>query len=69
MKIILDETLVNDTIKISPKRLFRCTCGAISTRKEVRKIGAKYFCRTCMKEVEEFTNTETGKNLMEIINL
>jgi len=68
MKIIFDESLLNDTIKISPRRVFRCVCGLISLRKDVRKIRGKYFCR-CGKEVEDITNRETGQDFMEILHI
>jgi hypothetical protein len=62
----------DETIKIRPRRVFQCEpCDTFYTRGQVKKVEGKYFCPRphCGKELKEKTDSETGQNLMEIINL
>jgi hypothetical protein len=59
-----------DTIKISPRRVFQCLdCNRIASRKDVIKRDKKYCCPLCGAELVDKTNTETGHDFMEILNI
>jgi rRNA maturation endonuclease Nob1 len=59
-----------ETIKISPRRVYECkNCKRIAPRSEVNKKVDKYFCRLCGGEVQDKTNSETGHDFMEILNI
>jgi predicted SprT family Zn-dependent metalloprotease len=76
MKLIFDESLSevdnSETKKIRQRKIFHCSpCKTYFTRGQVDKKVDKYYCPNahCGKEVVEKTDGDTGRNLMEIINL
>lgn len=59
-----------DTIIIRPRRVFQCLdCQRICHRKDVIKKGKKYCCKLCGAELVDKTDTETGHDFMEILNI
>lgn len=63
--------LQTDTIKISPIRVFRCkTENRMASRQDVWKDHkGEYHCKSCAEVVEDVTNTETGRDFIQVLNL
>ena len=59
------------TIVIRPRRVFYCkTHNEMYPRKNVYKDNDGYYrCNRCHSIVEDKTDSETGKNFMEIVNI
>lgn len=59
-----------DTLLIRPRRVFYCQdCKRLAARKDVIKKGKKYCCSLCGGELIDKTDTETGHDFMEILNI
>jgi hypothetical protein len=60
-----------DTMVIKPRRVYKCEQeNRTMSRKDVWKDAfGKFHCSSCSGEVKDVTDTETGKNLMEIMGL
>ena len=67
----MNDNLQTETVRISPRRIFQCkTEKRMTTRQDVWKDhNGKYHCKTCGNEVVDVTDTETGKDFMEILCL
>lgn len=72
--IISDPNLT--TVTIRAKRIFKCSnsghgaTGSFLTRSHVYKDSeGKYHCNMDHSLVEDYTNRETGQNLIEVVGL
>ena len=59
---------LTDTITMKPRRIFKCVSeNRVMARKDVWKDAfGKYHCTSCGGEVEDVTDTDTGRDMMEI---
>ncbi len=59
---------LTDTIVMKPRRIFKCELeNRVMPRKDVWKDAfGKYRCTSCGEEVKDVTDTDTGRDLMEI---
>ena len=67
----MNDDLQNDTIKLSPRRVYHCpNCQRLAERKDVKKNSqGVFYCSLCSSPVVDKTNTETGQDFMEILLL
>lgn len=61
------------SIIMRPKRVFRCMGEThngpyMMVRNDVDKRGGKYYCK-CGELVKDVTNTQTGHDFLEIVNV
>jgi len=62
---------MTETMRMTPRRVFKCDAdNRTMARGDVTKdIFGRYHCTYCGGVVRDVTNTETGRDFMEIINL
>lgn len=60
---------MTDTVTIKPRRVYKCVQeGRRMLRKDVSKDHhGKFHCGSCGGIVEDVTNTDTGRYLLEIL--
>jgi hypothetical protein len=70
MKISMEE-LQNDTVRIAPRRVYKCKQdNRIMSRQHVTKDhNGKFHCGSCGSLVEDVTNTETGESFIQVVAL
>ena len=70
MEFIFDSDPNLQSQIISPNRVYKCEpCNRTAYKKDVLKRNGKRFCIRCGGEVQDVTDTTTGHDFMEIVNL
>lgn len=62
---VVDPSVLNETMNIKPKRVYRCENGHLSLRKTVYKVEGKYFCK-CGAETKDDSDSDTAHDFLEI---
>ena len=67
----MDDRLQTQTMRMAPRRIFKCPeeNRVLERKLVIKDTKGEYHCPSCGGRVTDVTDTETGKDFMEILGL